>query len=104
MTTSTVTSAFPSIQLTADQLMHFTGGDGLHLRNPQNEIIAFIHETNLDNPLELNQLKETQTEVREVVTLIESLVINQSGYLELNEEATQGLGTVLGDLRDKLTY
>jgi len=103
MKTSTIPSTFPSIQLTADQLMHFTDGEGLNLRNEEGDTVAFIHSNQLDNDPQLVEcLQQKLTDTGNVLSFIKSLVVNQDGYIELTPEATDGLGILLSDIQARL--
>ena len=86
--------------LSPEQLAHFTDGDGLFLLCPEGESVGFIHKSNLDN--DPGDGIEIRDEARNQLHLLEMLMVNKNGYLELNETAVSGLTSMLSNIQDKI--
>jgi hypothetical protein len=92
-----------SITLDDTQLQHFTGGDGLWLRDQNGDIIAFAHIDNLEGNIEKVRHKENVSEALAQLELLNMALFQGNEVLELNRQAQIGLQAMIENIQSSLT-
>lgn len=95
------------ITLTPIQQDMIAEGFPLQLVNEQGELIAQYNSTDLPQELTqkpdgLTDFEDAVSDAADTIALLQSLMVNQNSYLELDEQSMSGLSGIFSQVRKKL--
>lgn len=82
------------VRLTAEQT-ELLLGDGIILQDPYGQPLAVFRAADLEAASDRRSQEENLTQAKNLLHLLECLVVNQKGGLELSEAASAGLADAL---------